>query len=223
MVDLTSPDNIPKWTGDDPVSLVQESQTQGSAIQAALDKRQRYDFKWDDAGDRTAQTGMLQGSRGYQIDTKTDYIYDNSNWRLQVPYALYTYTTQSISTSATWTLLGTSAYDSGLSTDSTFVTTSANGKFTVVNPGLYSVSMYFKFSASWDGRRFVDLHIGDVSAGDVNSIIMRGSSMGPDDTLSFAMPNLRVATSNQIYTLSAFQDSGSSKTYTADLNWTRLA
>lgn len=82
MTELTSPDNIVKWTNADSGSLIQASQTQGDSVQAALSKRERYEFVWANDAERTAQTGMAEGSRGYQIDSRTDYLYRTSSWRV---------------------------------------------------------------------------------------------------------------------------------------------
>lgn len=82
MTQLTSPDNIAKWTLQDPGSFVQASQTQGDSVQAALAKRQRFTYVWANDSERTSQTGMVEGSLGYQIDTQVDWIYRNSNWRV---------------------------------------------------------------------------------------------------------------------------------------------
>lgn len=82
MADATSPDSIVKWTLNDPVSLTQESQAQGDSIQAAFNKRQRYDFVWANDAARTAQTGMVEGSRGYQIDTRIEWVYLSSAWKV---------------------------------------------------------------------------------------------------------------------------------------------
>lgn len=80
MVQPTSPDNINKWTNSDPTSIAQASQSQGDSVQAALNKRQRYGFVWPTATERTAQTGMVQGSLGYQRDTDVNYFYDGAQW-----------------------------------------------------------------------------------------------------------------------------------------------
>jgi hypothetical protein len=52
-----------------------------ASMQAALAIRSRYDFVWTNVGDRNAQTGMVDGSRGYQIDTGYDYKYNGTSWR----------------------------------------------------------------------------------------------------------------------------------------------
>src|SRR5690606_4537248 len=42
-------------------------------------------FRWADATERAAQTGMVEGDRGYQEDTGFDYYYDGSNWLVNLP------------------------------------------------------------------------------------------------------------------------------------------
>jgi hypothetical protein len=82
MVSPTSPDNISRWEIGDPASLVQMSQTMGDSIQAAFAKRERYFFTWANQSERDAQTGMVAGSMGDQIDIQADYIYTGSAWRI---------------------------------------------------------------------------------------------------------------------------------------------
>ena len=138
MVDATSPDGIALWTNADPTSLVQESQTQGASIQVALDKRERYDFVWANSSQRTSQTGMVQGSRGYQSDTKSEYIYDNSTWRLALPYAQVSSTSTTCAAGA-FTAVNNFTIDNSLSTDITFVQATGN-TITLVSPGVYSMT-----------------------------------------------------------------------------------
>ena len=83
MVDQTSPDDIAIWQKGDPASLMQMSATMAASVQDALNNRSRYNYVWDDAADRTAQTGMINGSAGYQIDTKGEYVYDGAQWVLR--------------------------------------------------------------------------------------------------------------------------------------------
>lgn len=143
-MELTSPDNIAKWTIADAASLVQASQAQGDSTQYALDNRQRYDYVWPTSAERTAQLGMVQGSRGYQVNTKSEYIYDNSNWRLSISYIEYTGT--SSMTSVTWCSPNTLAVNNTNTTDSSMASitlggTTSNPTFvTLVNPGVYSLS-----------------------------------------------------------------------------------
>ncbi len=56
--------------------------TFATAIANLFKKRERFDFTWANSSERTGQTGMIQGSRGYQEDTKAEYAYDGSTWRL---------------------------------------------------------------------------------------------------------------------------------------------
>lgn len=81
---LTSPDNIVYWTTApiDPASLVAESAAQATSIQNALLTRQGQYYRWTNAAARTAQTGMVYGSKGFQVDTGAEYLYDGANWKL---------------------------------------------------------------------------------------------------------------------------------------------
>jgi len=78
MTSLTTPDNIVRWTTADPASLVAESEAQGDSIQAALLTRQGHTYRWANAAARTAQSGMVAGSYGYQIDTDIRYRYSTA-------------------------------------------------------------------------------------------------------------------------------------------------
>ena len=77
----TSPDNIFYPVSADTYALAANLATQASTVQAALDKRQNYDFRWDDGAARVAQTGMRAGDTGYQISTGVRYFYDGTVWR----------------------------------------------------------------------------------------------------------------------------------------------
>jgi hypothetical protein len=201
MTELTSPDNIAKWTLQDPTSIVQESQTQGDSIQAALDKRQRYDYVWADSAARTAQTGMVQGSRGYQVDTKSEYLYDSSAWRLAVPYAEYTKGVQAIN-SGVYTQLGGWTQVAASTTDTTFTSISATGGIlTIVNPGVYSVSVVSGYAGSSPAGSFTTItpDLAHLSWYDIGGYIQSIGTTG-----SF----IRTTASNQTVYLWTFQASG---------------
>lgn len=80
MVDATTPDGIAQWEKSDPASLIQESSTQAASIQAAFNKRQRYHYVWADSTERDAEVGMVDGSTGYQLDTRSDYVWSGTAW-----------------------------------------------------------------------------------------------------------------------------------------------
>lgn len=155
MVQYTSPDAIAMWDNGDPTSIVQESQTQGATIQAALSKRERFDFVWANSAERTGQTGMVQGSRGYQVDTSSEYLYDNSAWRLAIPYAEYSKGTQSIPT-GTYTQMTGWSLVSANSTDSAFTSVSG-GILTLVNPGVYNVSVTSGYAGASPASSFTTI------------------------------------------------------------------
>lgn len=77
----TTPDSIYYPLGTDPVApLHTVFATQATSVQTALLKRQRLTYTWANKAARDAQTGMVAGSEGYQVDTKINYRYDGSQW-----------------------------------------------------------------------------------------------------------------------------------------------
>lgn len=78
---ITSPDNIFFPDVSSPAAEVTNLSTMAASIQTALGFRTRFDFVWTNLAGRTAQTGMVDGSRGYQIDTGFDYKYNGTVWR----------------------------------------------------------------------------------------------------------------------------------------------
>lgn len=136
----TTPDGIYGLENGDSGDPITESQTQAASIQAAFDKRQRFDYVWANTAARNAQTGMQQGSRGYQADIRTEYLYDNGAWRLALPYAEFTATSASFGT-AGGQPVGVFNVDTATSTDTAFVTSdgSTSGVLFLTNPGIYAV------------------------------------------------------------------------------------
>ena len=130
-------------TGDaDPIAI---SAAEGSNLAALMRNRERFDYTWANSTERGAQTGMVQGSRGYQEDTKTEYLYDSSAWRLATPYAEFSGSNISMGAGIyeagnAWTV------DATRSTDTTFVTVSGNA-FNFVRPGVYMMSATAELSA----------------------------------------------------------------------------
>lgn len=52
-----------------------------NAVEATIeDRRAIQTFRWADAAERSAQTGMVAGDKGYQEDLKIVWFYDGSNW-----------------------------------------------------------------------------------------------------------------------------------------------
>jgi hypothetical protein len=214
----TSPDNIYMLDKSGSASLVQESQTQGATIQAAFNKRQRYDFVWPTSAERGVQTGMAQGSRGYQVDTKSEYLFDGGNWRLAIPHAEYTATKTIPNAGSASTAVGTFSQDSSHTTDTGFSTATSDGTITLANPGLYSFSANVDFGTpTITARFFVEL---TTSSGSIYLARAVGNS---DTFISVALPNLFLEVSNFQITLGAYQASGSSRSGVASrLRVTRL-
>lgn len=217
MVDATSPDGIALWTNSDPVSLVQESQTQGATIQAALNKRERYDFVWAISSERTSQTGMVQGNRGYQIDTKSEYIYDNSAWRLNTPHAEFT-ASKSIPT-ASQVGIGTLSIDSPASTSSTFVTAIADGQIRIVEPGIYGITISVDWGTAASGDTRVD--ISTVPPPSESGTIVRGFISSTVRFVSASVPNKRITAANTDIYFHIVQTIGANKTANSRVYVTR--
>jgi hypothetical protein len=190
MTEVTT-NGIVKWTNSDPSSIVQESQAQGDSIELALSKRERYDFVWENSAERTAQTGMVQGSRGYQVDTKTEYAYDSSNWRLALPYAEFN-SSANASPNANVLSIGTMTVNPTTSTSTTMAVAvpARPGNLTLVDSGIYSITATSFYGGTINGRTFlaVNEYVSTVP------IVRFGATTG--ETLSSIAAVYRTSSSN---------------------------
>lgn len=144
---VTTPDNIPYPDTSSPQNQPAYMGATAQGVQNALNARQRYTYVWANATARGAQTGMVQGSTGYQIDTRTDYIYDSGAWRLALSYAEYT-SNQSVNGS-TYYSPSTLSQVSSLTTDPNFTTAVVSGSATYISfaqPGIYSLAWTVSFN-----------------------------------------------------------------------------
>ncbi len=189
MTQTTSPDLLKKWTVSDPPSLIQMSTQLADSMQTALNKRERYDFVWEDAAERTAQTGMVQGSRGYQVDTESDYLYDGGVWLLARAHAQYTFSGQSIP-NFTVSYVGALTFSSANSTSTTMTSTSTSpqsGQVIFSQPGVYAYSCTMSLSAGMTSRCFLELVNDSLSV-----VYCRTSIVVGEDGGTLAFPNLRI-------------------------------
>lgn len=171
MADITSPDGIAFWTTDpaDSASLVAESAQQASSIQAAFDKRQNFDFRWADAAARTAQSGMVYGSQGFQVDTGVVYFYTGSVWALwDKPYTAFTPTISGSNIGSTgtntafWSMSSGRAFvegqivlgGTGISMGSTTVTTPVTAVTGVTSSPRGQVALVDAGSSTYMGTAF---------------------------------------------------------------------
>jgi hypothetical protein len=95
---VTSPDDIAHDAGSVAFDPAGAYGRLAASVQAALDDRQLYDYYWDDAADRAAQTGMVSGSEGFQADTLLTYKYNGTDWKAW-------HTLQPVAYTPTWTNL----------------------------------------------------------------------------------------------------------------------
>lgn len=221
MPTTAAPISIYFTSGAQPESSENESATQASSIHAQFAMRERYDYMWANSTERGAQTGMVQGSRGYQIDTKTEYLFDGGSWRLSTPYAEYNSASVTVPNNA-YTNIGALTYQSGSSTSSTF--TSAVGNYVeLVDPGVYGFSYY---SATGGGIGLAGQSHSQASTNaDPNIVgdqLSRGYfSSGARSMLP--MPFYFCAAAGQRIYFAYFQSSGSSQTISGVLRIGRFA
>lgn len=83
MATYTSPDGIYKPDSTDQVTPLETPfANMATTIQTAFDKREIYSYRWADASERNATTGMRAGDTGYQADEDTVYRRVGSAWKV---------------------------------------------------------------------------------------------------------------------------------------------
>lgn len=202
---VTSPDSIyfsDTTTTMDPNAI---SAAQATSVQAALALRQRFEFVWANAAARTSQAGMAAGSTGYQIDTRSEYIYESSIWRLKTPHAEYTIAPVSVPNN-TFTLQGALTLVAAASTSSTFAVPNGNSSFRIVDPGIYAISVLVYMGANYTQLMFIELSTTSTSS--PANRVMRGDMVPSEDSFYLSMPNLYVATANTNYYFLMYQLTG---------------
>lgn len=213
----TSPDGIGYITTADNVTPSVESSAQATTIQTAFNFRQRYEFVWANAAARTGQTGMTNGSSGYQVDTKSEYIYDIGAWRLRTPYAEYAATVQSIP-NGTNTAVSNFSLVSANTTDSTFTSVTTNA-ITLVQPGVYSLSLTVGIVASGTGGTVAfSSNVGGTAVISVSSFV----SFAGVPITTCVVPFYRTAAANSVIYMFIAQNSGSSQNTTTPLPTLRI-
>lgn len=149
----TSPDNI----SYPDINTVQDQPAymgaHASSVQAALSMRQRYTYVWANDAARAAATGMTAGSLGYQLDTKTEYKYENGSWRLATAYVEYDTSNVTIP-NATY-VQPPFTLNAANSTSTTFTSYVSPGIITITDPGIYAFSWYFEMSVPFNGSTFI--------------------------------------------------------------------
>lgn len=221
----TSPDLIYYADIGSPGSPVAISAGQASSVQAAFDKRSRYSYSWPTQSGRTNQAGMIEGATGYQIDTRTEYIYESGIWRLATPHAEF-YASITNYASGTLNGIGDLQFDQGSSTSSSFVAAFAPGTLNVVSPGIYAVSSVstnvltanLSTVSPATGRSFVDLSKVN-GAGDQQRVSI---TVG-EDRGSLSKPNLYIGAPNtKLYFNFFFTTGANVSTFISRVSITRL-
>lgn len=195
----------------DPVAI---SAAEGSNLANLMKNRERFDYTWANSVERTTQTGMVQGSRGYQEDIKTEYIYDNSDWRLALPWSEFT-ASKSTGDTAITTTVGTLSIDSTQSTDANFVTPGASGILTLVQPGVYLISVTLATNAATTGRTFIEI----LYPG--STVYSRSSIVVGEDTGTLTTP-MRTTAANTSFSVNFYKITGGTTTVATRVRIARL-
>jgi len=215
---VTSPDSIAypdiSTAQDQPAYMA----VHASSVQAALSLRQRFNFVWANASGRTSQTGATNGSTGYQLDTRTEYQFENGSWRLATPHIEFTAT--ATAPDATVTLAGTFSIDAALSSSTIMATATSNGVITLTDPGIYSISTLSAIANTVPvtGRSFLDL----ATTSNDTGLLVRSSINVGEDKGSISMPNLRVTASGTTLYFKVFQTSAASRSVATRARITRI-
>lgn len=214
----TSPDNI--YYPD--ISAAQNQPgymgTHATSVQVALSARQRYTYVWANATARNSQTGMTEGSVGYQLDTRTEYQYENGSWRLATPHIEFTAT--ATATNGVVTLAGTFSIDTTVSSSTLMATAASNGVITLTDPGIYAISTLSAIAGTVPvtGRSFLDL----ATTSNDTGLLIRSSINVGEDKGSISMPNLRVTGSGVTLYFKLFQTSGADRSMSTRARITRI-
>jgi hypothetical protein len=138
----TSPDNIFYADGTTPASLATITAAMATSVQDALDFREAHSFSWTDQTSRNAQTGMVAGDIGYQIDNATYYRYSGSAWAIwakaETAYSPTFVNFTASSASFTYSISGGRVFVTGKATCSTTLPT---GSISLTTPSDYAISM----------------------------------------------------------------------------------
>lgn len=215
----TTPDAIFFPDSTTPWASTSDFSTNASSVQAALAARQGYTYRWPTGLERNNQTGMRQGDRGYEVDTHTDYIYDNSAWRVAVPYAEFTTATVTLASATTWATPSSISINSSTSTSTTFATTSG-GTIVVADPGIYMVHV-FSWNSAAGGTGFVCTAIASDYSTNFASQIGRGPFPSTDNVAQ-SVSYYRFPSANGTFYFAFRQGDTASRTYNATIRIARI-
>lgn len=139
IINLVTGEVLTYPSGLDPDQTAGSGNMMMSAVADALNKRQRFDFVWATQTQQDNQLGMMQGSRGYRTDLKSEWTFDGGAWRLATPYIQYGGAAYP-ATGDAGTPLGGWTVDNSRSTDTTLVTVTGH-EIKFHKAGLYSVTV----------------------------------------------------------------------------------
>lgn len=212
----TSPDDIYYASTSTPSNDVVVSAAEATSVQAAFNKRSRYNYSWANAAGRDAEVGMNVGSTGYQRDTRTEYVFDGTSWLLATPYAEFT-TTKSIPNATFFTTIGAWVFQAGTSTSSTMAYSGTSSQILLSDPGLYLVTLYSVFPPT-TGRTFAQI---STTLSDDTGTRARTAIPVGEDRLSVTVLIRSTSALFSFYVL-CYQNNGAAQSWTSRLSIARL-
>jgi len=197
----------------------------GNAIQTVLDKHERFDYVWPDENARQSETSMVQGSRGYQVDTESEYIFDNFAWQLRTAHTEYTAAHVNIPDGAV-TGCGTLTLDASQSTSTTQTSTTdigGTGQIIFANTGVYAYHALAMVGGPngtpgevFGNRTFIELAVG-------GNVIARQNGVGNETIMGLSLSNLRITSPNQPTFTQIYQTSTVDQDFETRIRITRLS
>jgi len=138
----TTQDSIYYADGTTPASLADITAAMATSVQNALLFREMHSFSWANATERGAQTGMIVGDIGYQIDNLVYYRYDGTAWRIwhKAP-AAYTPTFTAFTPSATSFVYSIASGVVRITGRATCGTTLPTGSITFTTPANFNIDL----------------------------------------------------------------------------------
>lgn len=216
----TNPDNIffpdtsTAWATSSDFSVL------ASSTQNALNARERYTYRWPTASERGAETTMRQGDTGYQIDTRTEYLFDSGAWRLATPYAEFTTASRTVAGTG-YTQQGAVTLNTGTSTSTTFASAWTGGlHIQLTDPGLYMISMYGVCSIQVDNA-FAMVGIDTDAITNFASQIGRAEFAG--DNVAMMTTFYRFSAANGVFYLYWKQNDATSRNYNSTVRILRIS
>lgn len=215
----TNPDNIFFPDNSTAWATVSDFAVQASSVQTALTARERFTYRWPTVSERNNEATMRQGDTGYQIDTRSEYVFDSGAWRLATPYAEFTTASRPLA-STSYIQSGAVTLNTGNSTSTTFASPYLTFHIQVTDPGVYQISLYGVCSIQVDNA-FAMVGIDTDAITNFASQIGRAEFAG--DNVAMMTTFYRFASAGGAFYLYWKQNDTTSRSYSSTVRVLRVA